>query len=134
MDWERYRAPEPYISDRKIAVLYSPKNDKIERNVLESINAQTLPNVILYVLSDSEITNLTEIRYPCKIISKRDIKEMELHSDYLGYIEDGNQWEPEKLQFQASALEQDEKEGIYTSFAGWGIYRNNRRDEFATYF
>jgi len=112
MDWEHYRAPEPYISDRKIAVLYSPKNDKIERNVLESINAQTLPNVTLYVLSDSEITNLTKIRYPCKIISRGDIKEMELRTDYLSYIEDGDKWEPEKLQFQAFALEQDEKEGI----------------------
>jgi len=134
MDWEHYRTPDPYISDKSVAVLYCPKNDKIERNVLESINVQTLPNVTLYVLSDSEITNLTKIKYPCKIISRRDIKEMELHTDYLSYIEDGDQWELEKLQFQAFALEQDEKEGIYTSFAGWGIHKSNRRDEFATYF
>lgn len=134
MDWEHYKAPGPYISDKRVAVLYSPKNDKIERNVIGSINAQTLPNVTLYVLSDFEIANLTKIRYPCKIISRRDIKEVKLHTDYLSYIEDGDQWEPEKLQFQAFALEEDEKEGIYTSFAGWGIYRSNQRDEFATYF
>ena len=133
-DWENYRALEPYFSDRRIAVLYSPKNDKIERNVIESINDQTLPNVTLYVLSNFEIINLTKIRYSCKIISRKDIKEMELHSDYLSYIGDGDQWEPEKLQFQAFALEQDEKENIYTNFAGWGIYRGNQKGEFATYF
>jgi hypothetical protein len=52
----------------------------------------------------------------------------------LSYIEDGDQWEPEKLQFQAFALEEDEKEGIYTNFAGWGVYRGNQKGEFATYF
>lgn len=134
---EVYKKPKPCISDRGITVLYyNPDKNSIDKSVVKSLNCQTVPNVKILIISDKKIKEKEskEVKYKCKILNREELKNYRLESGFICCIEDGDEWEPEKLQFQAFALEQDEGKNIYANFAGWGVYKNSKEGEFITYY
>ncbi|MBN1232609.1 MAG: glycosyltransferase [Candidatus Coatesbacteria bacterium] len=124
---------KPPISFSKILVFYN-------------LNMQNRPNYITLKAIESQILKPYQIYYynqgnavncPAnwkEIFDKEEMKDIIEGNeyDYLTFIKDETHMEPEKICFQAYALDLDREENIEINFASWGLYRKNH-GEIASY-
>ncbi len=125
--------PQPIISSKRVTVLYYARSGRLTQATAESLNGQTLPNVDVVVVSDQRLSGAEALTRPWRQTGTAGAESLSVDSDFVAFIEDGEEWEPEKLQFQAFALEQDAPKEIEISFAQWGVSHKQRETEFMTY-
>jgi hypothetical protein len=125
--------PQPIISQQRVAVLYLAPRGWLAPATVASLNAQTLPNLEVVVVSDRAVRGAESLTPRWRRVSLADLKTADLDCDLVAFIEDGEEWEPEKLQFQAFALEQDAPKGIGCNLAQWGVFRRPGEPEFLSY-
>ena len=125
--------PQPIISQKRVAVLYLAPRGRLAPATVASLNAQTLPNLEVAVVSDRAVQGAESLTPRWRRMSLADLGTTDLDCDLVAFIEDGEEWEPEKLQFQAFALEQDAAKGIECNLAQWGVFRRPGEPEFLSY-
>jgi hypothetical protein len=125
--------PQPTISEQRVAVLYLARRGQLSPATVASLNAQTLPNITVIIVSDRPASGAEGLARPLRQVRPAEVKSLDPDADLVAFIEDGDTWEPEKLQFQAFALEQDAPKGIALNLAQWGAGRDPQGDELAAF-
>jgi len=69
------------------------------------------------------------IRFPVKTGFTLSTVFNEIQGDYCAFIQDGDFWEPEKLQMQSYALDMDSSDGIKVNLLNYGVFIDDPMEE-----
>ncbi len=115
-------------TDTKVGLVYLTSSTKSDlcTETIQSINAQTHSNFEVYLVGDE--AQAKSFQAPVRKMGGIREALTALDCDYVAFVRDGDVWEPEKLQMQAFALDNDAREGIEVNLAGTGISIASRHE------
>lgn|GEM_PF-3410207 len=121
--------PQIKLSSSSVTVIYKLNGKTISQEVISCLEKQTFRNFNLMVISDEEV-NCNNFSFSVRIVSTKEFSEIQVNTDYVCFIEDGDIWQAQKLEFHIRGLDLDGKD---LNLSDWEINYGKKNRQTITF-